>query len=433
MNTCSEVVFEEKLQKLIEEIRTILDNGKFPKVPGDVQHRYVDKFFLAEFLTTSAIASSLNVLEALGLTGDGLRSLIEWSQDKTISMRFTSTEKCEFNREISKKTKSDTIERSGFGGKTKETVVTTIPKYVWTFESEYELFAFPDVSVNRKIVLQSRRATCEIFTSTKVSPLPSVVVRNPMDINISWLFTHVNLKKQIQFGINRDHRSCRTPRRNPEIDASIDHFMNFQLWCADVNYYFDSVLFPNQNNRHDFDIKAINCKNVFVPIIPLFNEVQSDEEEGMERINTENTKKEIKNYKLASEKTIMSQNSSHLIATSFIEPFLAHELRTLGEKFAEIEKVLPKENLITLAEGRLLVCLQHAIEISQEFSNGIYYLENMLRQQIIKSIGKKVTSSDFSDYMKFHCRKIFKEEFAPKEFIYVIRQHNHFSRWGFFN
>jgi len=42
------------------------------------------------------------------------------------------------------------------------------------------------------------------------------------------------------------------------------------------------------------------------------------------------------------------------------------------------------------------------------------YIEDMLRKQLIAAIGKEVQPVDFSHYLRFHYRKLFKHQYQPK-------------------
>ena len=41
---------------------------------------------------------------------------------------------------------------------------------------------------------------------------------------------------------------------------------------------------------------------------------------------------------------------------------------------------------------------------------------------MVAAIGKEVTPVDFTNYQRFHNRKLFKEEFQPRPFSYAIRR-----------
>lgn len=106
---------------------------------------------------------------------------------------------------------------------------------------------------------------------------------------------------------------------------------------------------------------------------------------------------------------------------------LAEQHRSLKEKFAELEKMFPDDKrLITHTEAKIIVVGMNLQRIAQHYVDGINYVESMLRKQLIAAIGKEVTTSDFTNYMTYHGRKIFKEEYAPQLFSYAIRQPDHF-------
>src|SRR5688572_19263670 len=68
----------------------------------------------------------------------------------------------------------------------------------------------------------------------------------------------------------------------------------------------------------------------------------------------------------------------------------------------------------------------HCRKIGQHLMDGINYVEHMLRTQLIAAIGKEVTPVDFCNYMVYHNRKLFKEQYQPIPFSYAIRQPDHF-------
>ncbi len=54
------------------------------------------------------------------------------------------------------------------------------------------------------------------------------------------------------------------------------------------------------------------------------------------------------------------------------------------------------------------------------------YIEDMLRSQLVAAIGKIVTPQDFGNYMRFHYRKLYLDEYAPQLFCYAVRRPNHY-------
>lgn len=87
----------------------------------------------------------------------------------------------------------------------------------------------------------------------------------------------------MSFSINRDAKSCHTPRRNTEIEGALSYFRSFSSWTQSGLYevgslidslvynYFTNSLFPVQKN-HGLDLSKIADGGIFVPVVPLFEE-----------------------------------------------------------------------------------------------------------------------------------------------------------------
>ena len=90
--------FKVKVDQALEKVKLILDNTRNPQTAHDVMHEYNDKFVLASSLTDSYIAASMNVLQTFGLSAEILAKLSNLNQSKAISLRFSSEERCVFDR-----------------------------------------------------------------------------------------------------------------------------------------------------------------------------------------------------------------------------------------------------------------------------------------------------------------------------------------------
>jgi len=66
--------------------------------------------------------------------------------------------------------------------------------------------------------------------------------------------------------------------------------------------------------------------------------------------------------------------------------------------------------------------LRHLAEVSTRWGSTLEYVEDMLRKQLVAAIGKEVSPADFAAYMRFHYRKVFKEDFAPSPFCFAVRR-----------
>jgi hypothetical protein len=108
MQRFSEDRFRRQVDQALTKIQTVLDTNRHPAYPDDVGHQYEDKFGLAEFLTSTALAAQLNVLELLGLNEKGLKQLRSWAASRSVTLRLMSEETCEFEKEVTRKVESNT-------------------------------------------------------------------------------------------------------------------------------------------------------------------------------------------------------------------------------------------------------------------------------------------------------------------------------------
>lgn len=79
-----------------------------------------------------------------------------------------------------------------------------------------------------------------MISNVDESPYPSNTVISPIDVNITQLLSLVNEKQSFKFAINRNVPECRTPRRNPDVEAALRFFNDISNWASRV---LDSVLF----------------------------------------------------------------------------------------------------------------------------------------------------------------------------------------------
>ena len=182
-----------------------------------------------------------------------------------MSIQLVSEERCKFVKKVVREEESKTkhvTEWSGGFTRTDKTV-TTIEEWIWTFTVEYKLVGFCGADPDKRVVLQGRTGSVEIITTSDKSPRPETRVVDPIEVNVTWL-----LRDAAAFKIDRSAKSCRTPRRNGDVEAALRAFEALHAWCARVAAYFQSSVFSAQA-LDKLDMGAINASGVFVPFVPL--------------------------------------------------------------------------------------------------------------------------------------------------------------------
>lgn len=447
--------FRSQVDSALTKVKTVLDNTRSPTYAADVPHKYDDKYGLAEYLTNSAVAADLTVLELLGLSKDGLDQLAKWAQKRSVTLRLKAETRCTYDREEKRKVESSTqyvteVKSSIFGkAKITDKTYTTIIEQFWKYDFEYELFAFRGnkaTSEEDRVVLRSRKGQIELKTTNgkDSSPYPKVHVQPSMDVNLTWMLNQLEDGK-LNFSIDRTANTCRTPRRNMQVGAALAWFGSFRSWCYSVDSYFRNTLFPvatTYSEEKALSLSSINDDEIFIPVLPLFEEGVLERANNSRPLRSPRAEKS-KDKASSSDSTTAALGGALVLASGAISAistltavlpasdlvkFLAEQKRSILEKFSSFDRVFPtgSNKLITSAEANILALVDHAKQVSQYFSDGIEYIEHTLRKQLIAAIGKEVGPIDFANYMRFHQRKLYRTEYEPRPFSHAIRRPDHF-------
>ena len=91
--------FRRKVDAALRTVRQVLENTRAPTIAADTDHRYEDKFLLAESLTNTAVAATANALERMGLDRPKLARLEEMAATRSVTLRLACKEACAFVKE----------------------------------------------------------------------------------------------------------------------------------------------------------------------------------------------------------------------------------------------------------------------------------------------------------------------------------------------
>lgn len=262
-----------------------------------------------------------------------------------------------------------------------------VKEWFWKFDVQYSLFLYSGTNVEEPIVLQGRVATTELKTPTDSAPRQKTLIREPIEVSLAWLATQLQ-GKAINFKIDRTQTTCRTPRRNEAVEAALTQLKLIASFAQRVGQYFEGGLFPLQSVA--LDLKALNSEGIFVPVLALFEEPEP-----------------------------------HL-PPSLLPPLLVEQKRALAEKLEELKVAFAKPaGLVSLAEAYLVTLVKHLNEVCAYYVQGVDYIESMLYRQLVAAIGKEVQPVDFTNFMNFWARKLFRPEFQPRPFSYAVRRPDH--------
>uniref|UniRef100_A0A0G4FDD4 Uncharacterized protein n=1 Tax=Chromera velia CCMP2878 TaxID=1169474 RepID=A0A0G4FDD4_9ALVE len=414
----NEEAFRTKVVAALEQVRRVLSVSRNPTFAGDVDHKYQDKYLLAEWLVNSALVSFVELLPFISdvfSNPETFAKINEVSKSRTVTLRFESTRACTFLRPETRKEDSRTqhvTEISSPFGETaiKSKTVTTITEYFWKFTSTQRLFLFEGNDPNRTVELYSRTGHAELITLSDLTPHPEFRKLPDHDVDLTWIFSLISPDKAGEFKIDRMANDNRTPRRNQDAEEAMNRFCALSVWASEVvSEVRELQSIENQKKRGmgpgprtSADVFAMP----FLPVLPLFEDKKAVAGEG--------------------EVVELSNARSPLLEKNDLGMFVQEFKNSVSASLQNVEKSLPPpdtpNSLFSSSEGRLSFLLSVLPRLSDSLLDGLNYLESLLRKQLVAAIGKEVKASDLDEYMTFHNRKLFRPTFTPRPFCYDVRR-----------
>lgn len=402
--------FPNKISICLQRIQSILKNQKDAvqltydlKSADSIHHQYDDKYYLAELLTNMTAASLLNTLNIIGFRNEDIGKLLQWSKNEgsssQINLQFEITTSCTFVREYkfdiqsNQRVETERSVASVVIDKITSRVVTTVTEYEYLYSLNYTIRAFTGVGDNSKevIVISCRASEQKLTSRSNTLPYPEKAF-NKFETNLTWLLKHLDADSVFNFAIDRSALDCHTPFNNQEITEATKFFYDLSVWSNQVTNYFQRNFQIQPDFATKFDRNSFSCDGVFVPVVPIFSE------------------------------------SRILIDHEVIGQLLAEQRRSLLDRTDSMKTLLPSDDpaleksIISSTEASIMIALCHVEVLHHHFVDSIAFIEDMMRKQFIAAIGKEIQPSDFAEYMQYHYRNLFKEEYRPKPFSFAIRR-----------
>jgi hypothetical protein len=411
-----------KVDDCLRTVALILESNRSSSLAtaDQVGHKYADKYELSDFLTKTSIVCVVNALIHCGLTAEKLVQLKSWSANRAVSLKLVTEEKCRFVREIERDEEDPTrVQADGVLGRLAGTirVITKVKEYIYAVQESYEISAYSGVGTNaaETVVLMSRTYNTEVTTRSNTPPYKECT-RQVQDVNISWLLKHLDSTcQECSYSIDRSKGTCFTPRQNEDTYAALSCFSDLSFFLQAASTWARKL--------HDFAVKHntaptpqltdFNAVNVFNPVMPLFQQ----KPEGTT---------DLSSAAVAGNDVVARSDESAPVTLprNTVNALVAEQKRSLAAKCAEAEAMCSgsAQTAFTAAEAKLQVVVAHMAELIQAHRAGVDFIEHMIRSQLVAAIGKEVSAGDFSQYMIFHNRKVFREEFMPRPFSHAVRR-----------
>ena len=468
-----------------------------------MDHSYGDKYSLSEFVTNSALAASVNALDRLGLDGAKLRMLHRAAsyERKSVTLRFSSTETCSFVSEgtveiggsqgTTTTTEYETYETTGSGEtydsktrSTKSSVHKTVIEYRWNFAFRYSVVAFvgndPNVvddededGGNASASAVLRNGTSPDFPlvvrGDAKRPQPETTTVPDFDVDLTWFLRQLDLGEDgsddndseegggggggsgsgsgspatiCGFSIDRDRDSCRTPRRNRDMDGAEAFFSDFRRWNGRIVSYLTSNVWNRVARFRDPEartgsssyvvgdrggggsalvrrLKILNGE-IFVPVLPLLGEGSEANEDSEVDVSDGDGEGVVGEGGFA----------GRLLPIGDLDLLLEEQCRSMDGKLRDLSDAFPKDrdgdDVISAPEASLALLVMHAASVSEAFFDGVNFVEERLRSQLVSAVGKELRPSDLDEFLRSHYRRMFREEYVPRPFVYAVRRPRHY-------
>jgi len=444
----SELVFNRAVDESLKAVSRILEVDRNPQMAENVGHGYSDKYGLANSMTNTAVIAFMNILERLGLTKEVLRKI---DVSKPTTLRFKCSDSCKFLKEQTVDVPLPTVVESteeaettgSFLGKTKTSTVSQVVKRVqefhWEVEVKWEISVYSGTNVEERRILDGRTSsTILIVQSSKQDPpLPAHRDHRPLDVSLTWLLKQIDIENMAaHFTIDTQDETTKTPRRNQQVEDAISFSAEMKKWMDRVRSRFAIQYELDFINKHNparpspippegnpKRLKHLTGDFIFVPVLPLMEEAGSDK--SMEEKTPGVTSRSLLSFE-ASEVDDESV-SRRVLSITDLTRLLNEQVRTLEETQESLQNSYPGRQpakLISVAEASICVLCCHSMAVCSAYFSSLQYIEEMLENQLVAAIGKRVTSDDFGQFIKYHNANILDP--APRPFCHAIRRPEHY-------
>jgi hypothetical protein len=434
-------------------------------------HVYEDKFAVAQYLGRSAIEAILRTLKVLGLkeehcggainNGDPnkrVRLVLRVLSDRTFlgerTREVTSPE------EVIVQEVSNT--RGGGSSRTtsKRSVVQKVTEYPWKLTSTFEIRTeVDDVAAAKKRTIGTTGEILEAATKKKhkamdgtTSPSAAeelvtetghlvhsstetqeVILTTPrsepgylrqpgrFDVDLTALLRLLASFDACKssFHIDRSSKSCRTPRRNFEVNVLARELQNITNWASRAGACFRAARSTHASapsfgfggggasSRDDSETSLFHpCIPMLVATTPSTTAMHDAGEASEESKET------------ASEAAVVSSPPPPTTEADFAA--LVSGSGPLTEEHVRVlEQAVWAAGTSMKAAG---VLCRHLEEICSAFISGVTAIETRLRVQLLDAVSHELTPADFRRFMRHRSRRMFAKEFRPKLCSFDVRR-----------
>ena len=433
-----------QVRRALEAARRVLSDAKNPTVAEDKDHVYEDKFTLAEFVTKAAAASVMETLTAMGMSEALFAELLAWAktgQAVTLGMRVGEAVKFVSKAEKSVEVLSTEVKRTstkqgqeGASLTERATVSEKVTEYLWTYTMSYELYLYradedkPFLSEDTPTTRTLVRTSCVTRVKTFSRKAPAVRQNRKSTLDLTWLLRRAKPRSDagnadvrvyaegddssdrktlqraytVDAHVDRDDKACRTPYRNPEVQAAATFFSSLSRWGNEMQQALWGNLHRFERCHDDpaggpvYTEKASRhahptAEACFVPVLRLLQD--------------------------AGEGSVETPSEAERVA------LVRAGRRSLQERLDELKSDAGAGNgMVSTSEVCGVVIADYLQRVASAFLRDIRKIEEALVATILAAVSETLDEDSFARYMQHHNALVYADEYCPKEFCHIVRR-----------
>ena len=363
---------------------------------------YEDKYLLVEKSTLCSVRAFVEILDLLGMDKETLWGFAGKTCGQKQFMRVDAWQRCEFVSHTERKEEGAHSFKASGDKNVEYTSFNKVDEYKWLVRLEYAITVQSQLGdVREEIeVLKAETQGCEIVTRTDERPAAEED-HFQRDCDLSFIFGCLGKDKAITFNIDRKSKTCKTPRRNEQMEEAEMFAKGLRRFSREVMKRFEKLATLTQQSDKDATplsevADRLEEHDILIPVVPLL-----DEKDG---------------------RGVTFSYQDHEV---FLGEFLKGTkglLENLKNLAASVSKSgLPKTTLqFSVNEYKLLALMRLCDQLARLTYLTGETVEAAIEQQVIDSIGEICTAERFNEFMTFHDTKIYRRAFAPKPFVHEV-------------
>lgn len=377
--------FKQIINESIERARKFLDSTSSVEAVSTNNVSFDNLFHVSDHLANVFAACVRLVFEEFGFPKDLV------AEQRALSVVFSLAVKTAAPLKETRTVKGPSLVTTYASGNSREAYTErteTVFKYVPS--SSWSLGYFEAANVHETKV-GSQGDTEFTFYRSYESNDPSFVC-DPIGCNLTWFNLKARREMQpldrrpLKSGVNA------TPARSMGVKEALENCGELMEWISKLR---------GDMTRVPVTFEAANriASKAFLPVAPIFAQKQ-----------------------LIPADVLLQQ-----FQQSLQEVFRDGAKTCEGRSFTEYGLYYTMGPIVCsegcLKDAKLVQAVQVIGRLCQSYRAAVEYIESLMMDALCSAIGKvNVSHQDFTEYMKFHNRKVFDEKFSPKSFCYAIRR-----------